>query len=58
MSNTVMKDAAKTEHAFTSDETMRYKYLLREGIDIQVITRITSYSVEDIQRIAKENLQS
>ena len=124
MSNTVMKDVAKAEHAFTSDEAMRYKYMLREkairdyysgldeakqegiaigeergmkigearghklgiaegkelglaqglaqgiqqektaniinmlqeGIDIQVIARITSYSVEDIQRIAKENL--
>ena len=30
MSNTVMKDAAKAENAFTSDETMRYKYMLRE----------------------------
>ena len=122
MSNTVMKDVAKTEHAFTSNEAMRYKYMLREkairdyysgldeakqegiaigeergmkigearghklgiaegkelgleqgiqqektayiinmlreGIDIQVIAKITSYSVEAIQRIAKENLQS
>lgn len=32
--------------------------MLRKGIDIQVIARITPYSVEDIQRIAKENLQS
>ena len=119
MSNTVMKDAAKAENAFTSDETMRYKYMLREkairdyysglddarqegvkqglaqgreeglaqgreqglaqgreqglaqgaqqekianilgmlreGIDISVIVRITSYSVEEIQRIAKEH---
>ena len=30
MSNTVMKDAAKAENAFTSDEIMRYKYMLRE----------------------------
>ena len=30
MNNTVMKDAAKAENAFTSDETMRYKYMLRE----------------------------
>ena len=30
MSNTVMKDASKAENAFTSDETMRYKYMLRE----------------------------
>ena len=30
MHNTVMKDAAKAEHAFTSDEAMRYKYMLRE----------------------------
>ena len=30
MSNTVMKDVAKAENAFTSDETMRYKYMLRE----------------------------
>ena len=30
MSNTVMKDAAKAENAFTSDKTMRYKYMLRE----------------------------
>ena len=121
MNNTVMKDVEKAEHAFTSDEAMRYKYMLREkairdyysgldeakqegiaigekrgeerghklgiaegkelglaqgreqglvqgaqqekianiigmlreGIDIQVIARITSYSIEDIQRIAK-----
>ena len=111
MSNTVMKNVAKAENAFTSDETMRYKYMLREkairdyysglddarqegvkqglaqgreeglaqgreqglaqgaqqekianilgmlreGIDISVIVRITSYSVEEIQRIAKEH---
>ncbi len=30
MSNTVMKDAAKAENAFTSDETMRYQYMLWE----------------------------
>ena len=30
MSNTVMKNVAKAENAFTSDETMRYKYMLRE----------------------------
>ena len=30
MNNTVMKDAAKADNAFTSDETMRYKYMLRE----------------------------
>ena len=30
MNNTVMKDAAKAENAFTNDETMRYKYMLRE----------------------------
>ena len=30
MSNTVMKDAAKAENAFTGDKTMRYKYILRE----------------------------
>ena len=127
MNNTVMKDVAKAENAFTSDETMRYKYMLREkairdyysglddakqegieigerrgeergrklgiaegkelgiaqgreqgleqglaqgaqqekianiigmlreGIDIAVIAKITAYSVEDIQRIAKEH---
>ena len=30
MNNTVMKDVAKAENAFTNDETMRYKYMLRE----------------------------
>ncbi len=30
MNNTVMKDVAKAENAFTSDEKMRYKYMLRE----------------------------
>ena len=55
MNNTVMKDVEKAEHAFTSDEAMRYQYMLREGIDIQVIAKITSYSIEDIQRIAKEH---
>ena len=30
MNNTIMKDVAKAENAFTSDETMRYKYMLRE----------------------------
>ena len=30
MNNTVMKDVEKAEHAFTSDEAMRYKYMLRE----------------------------
>ena len=30
MNNTVMKDVAKAENAFTSDETMRYRYMLRE----------------------------
>ena len=97
MSNTVMKDVAKAENAFTSDETMRYKYMLREkairdyysglddakqegieigeergrklgaqqekianilgmlreGIDITLIAKITSYFVEEFQRIAK-----
>ena len=116
MSNTVMKDVAKAENAFTSDETMRYKYMLREkairdyysglddakqagieigekrgrkmgieigekrgeergrklgaqqekianilgmlqeGIDISIIAKITSYSVAEIQRIAKEHM--
>ena len=54
MSNTVMKDVAKAENAFTSDETMRYKYMLREGIDISVIAKITSCSVTEIQQIANE----
>ena len=112
MNNTVMKDVEKAEHAFTSDEAMRYKYMLREkairdyysgldeakqegiaigekrgeerghklglaqgreqglaqgaqqekaanilgmlreGIDISVIAKITSCSVAEIQRIA------
>ena len=100
MSNTVMKDVAKAENAFTSDETMRYKYMLREkairdyysglddakqegieigeergrklgaqqekitniidmlreGIDISVIAKITSCSVAEIQRIEKEHM--
>ena len=30
MNNTVMKDVEKAEHAFTNDEAMRYKYMLRE----------------------------
>ena len=30
MNNTVMKDVEKAEHAFTSDEAMRYQYMLRE----------------------------
>ena len=30
MNNTVMKDVEKAEHAFASDEAMRYKYMLRE----------------------------
>ena len=98
MSNTVMKDVAKAENAFTSDETMRYKYMLREkairdyysglddarqegvkqglaqgaqqekianilgmlreGIDISVIAKITSCSVAEIQQIANEQFQS
>ena len=110
MSNTVMKDAAKAENAFTSDETMRYKYMLREkairdyysglddakqegieigiaqgreqgleqglaqgaqqekianiigmlreGIDISVIAKITSCSVAEIQQIANEQSRS
>ena len=126
MSNTVMKDVAKAENAFTSDETMRYKYMLREkairdyysglddakqkgieigekrgeergrklgiaegeelgiaqgreqglaqgvqqektanilgmlreGIDISVIAKITSCSEAEIQRIANEHSQS
>ena len=106
MSNTVMKDAAKAENTFTSDETMRYKYMLREkairdyysglddarqegvkqglaqgreqglaqgaqqekianilgmlreGIDISVIAKITSCSVAEIQQIANEQFQS
>ena len=98
MSNTVMKDAAKAENAFTSDETMRYKYMLREkairdyysglddarqegvkqglaqgaqqekianilgmlreGIDISVIAKITSCSVAEIQQIANKQFQS
>ena len=100
MNNTVMKDVAKAENAFTSDETMRYKYMLREkairdyysglddakqegieigeergrklgaqqekitniidmlreGIDISVIAKITSCSVAEIQRIEKEHM--
>lgn len=32
MSNTVMKDVAKAENAFTSDETMRYKYMREKAI--------------------------
>ena len=94
MNNTVMKDVEKAEHAFTSDEAMRYKYMLREkairdyysgldearqegvqqgleqgaqqekianiigmlreGIDISVIAKITSCSVAEIQRIADD----
>ena len=96
MNNTVMKDVEKAEHAFTSDETMRYQYMLREkairdyysglgdakqegiaigekrgeergrkqekmanilgmlreGIDVAVIAKIMSCSVEEIQQIA------
>ena len=58
MSNTIMKDIAKAENAFTSDETMHYKYMLREGIDISVIAKITSCSVAEIQQIANEQSQS
>ena len=122
MSNTAMKDVAKAENAFTSDETMRYKYMLREkairdyysglddarqegvkqglaqgreeglaqgreqglaqgreqglaqgaqqekianilgmlreGIDISVIAKITSCSVAEIQQIANKQFQS
>ena len=118
MSNTVMKDAAKAENAFTGDKTMRYKYILREkairdyysgldearqegvrqglaqgreqglaqglaqgreqglaagaqqekianilgmlreGIDISVIAKITSCSAAEIQQIANEQSQS
>ncbi len=110
MNNTVMKDVAKAENAFTSDETMRYKYMLREkairdyysglddakqegvkqglaqgreeglaqgreqgvqqekianiigmlreGIDISVIAKITSCSAAEIQQIANEHSQS
>ena len=114
MSNTVMKDAAKAENAFTSDEIMRYKYMLREkaihdyysglddakqegieigiaqgreqgltqgreqglaqgaqqekianilgmlreGIDISVIAKITSCSVAEIQQIANDHSES
>ena len=90
MSNTVMKDVAKAENAFTSDETMRYKYMLREkairdyysglddakqkgiaqgaqqekianilgmlreGIEISTIAKITSYSEAEIQQIDSE----
>ena len=52
MNNTVMKNVEKAEHAFTSDETMRYQYMLWEGIDVAVIAKITSCSVEKIQQIA------
>ena len=51
MSNTVMKDTAKAENTFISGETMRDKYMLREGIDISVIAKITSFSVTEIQQI-------
>lgn len=30
MNTTVMTNVAKAENAFTSDETMRYKYMLQE----------------------------
>ena len=100
MNNNVMKDVAKAENAFTSDETMRYQYMLREkairdyysglddakqeginigekrgerrgrqqekmanilgmlreGIDVAVIARITSCSVEEIRQIAASQL--
>ena len=122
MNNTVMKDVAKAENAFTSDETMRYRYMLREkairdyysglddtkqegieigikqgreqglaqgreqgltqgreqglaqgaqqekianilgmlreGIDISVIAKITSCSVAEIQQIANDHSES
>ena len=106
MSNTVMKDAAKAENAFTGDKTMRHKYILREkairdyysgldearqegvrqglaqgreqglaagaqqekianilgmlreGIAIPVIAKITSCSEAEIQRIANEQASS
>ena len=90
MNNTVMKDVEKAEHAFTSDEAMRYQYMLREkairdyysgldearqegvqqekianiigilreGIAISVIAKITSCSEEGIQRIANEQTSS
>ena len=94
MNNTVIKDVEKAEHAFTSDEAMRYKYMLREkairdyysvldearqegvqqgtqqekianiigmlreGIAISVIAKITSCSETEIQRIANEQTSS
>ena len=58
MNNTVMKDVAKAENAFTSDETMRYKYMLRAGIEISTIAKITSCSEAEIHQIASEQSQS
>ncbi len=40
ISNTVMKDVAKAENAFTSNETVRYQYMLWEGRDGVVIVGI------------------
>ena len=39
MNNTVMKDVEKAEHAFTNDEAMRYKYMLREKEPSVIIIR-------------------
>ena len=54
MSNTVMKDVAKAENAFTSDETMRYKYMLRHHLEPGSIAQILHCPIEKVERIAKE----
>ena len=54
MNNTVMKDVAKAENAFTSDETMRYKYMLRHHLEPGSIAQILHCPIEKVERIAKE----
>ncbi len=58
MNNIHKKDVAKAETAFTSNERMHYKYMLREGIDISLIAKITSRSTAKIQQIANKQSQS
>ena len=40
MHNTVMKDAAKAEHAFTSDKAMRCQYMRRERSTAEIGDRL------------------
>ena len=56
MNNTVMKDVEKAEHAFTSDEAMRYQYMLREKAIRDYYSSLDEARQEGVQQGLEQGL--